>query len=60
MSRFTSALKTLVEIGGAMAEQQQKVNEMTNLLMQKTNGVNLDQAKKIAEVLVTQAEVTWK
>ena len=60
MGFFKNALNTSLEVAGAVAERQNKVNEMTNILMQKTNGVDVDQAKKIAAVLVDQAEVTWK
>lgn len=60
MGFFKNALTTTLEVADKFAERQNKINELTNILMQKTNGVDVDQARKIAAVLTDQAEITWK
>jgi hypothetical protein len=60
MSKFKNAMKTIGEVADAMVKNQKKVEDMTNILMQKTYGLELEQAKKVAHILVTQADVTWK
>lgn len=53
-------LGALGEAAETFAMQEEKVNELTDKLMRKTYGLERDDVKKIARVLVTQAEVTWK
>jgi hypothetical protein len=44
----------------AYADYNHEVNQMTNELMQRTPGLDLDAAKQVARTLVNRAEVTWK
>lgn len=60
MGKFKNALSFAGEVASKYADQQHEVNELANKLVNKTYGVDYDQAKKIAQVLITQAEVTWK
>ncbi len=53
-------MKTLGKVVNTMAENHQREEEMINELMKRTYGVDREQARKIAHVLLTQAEVTWK
>lgn len=60
MDKLKSAMKTLGKVANTMAENHQREEEMINELMKRTYGVDREQARKIAHVLLTQAEVTWK
>ena len=60
MGKIKNAAKTLGEIADAWADNNRKVEDMTDLLMKRTYGVERDQDRKIAAVLVHQAEITWK
>jgi hypothetical protein len=60
MKRISNALKTLGEVGHALNVRSQKVDRMTTELIRRGYGIDLTQARKIAAILVDQAEVTWK
>lgn len=56
-----SALTATGQVINAIAEDNRKVEEMANCLMQRTPGLDLTQAKLVARTLVMQAEtLTWK
>jgi hypothetical protein len=56
-----SALNATGEVILAVSEYNRKVEEMANLLMQKTPGLELTQAKLVAKTLVDKAEeINWK
>ena len=57
----SSALNTTAPVINAIAEENRKIDEMANCLMQRTPGLELTQAKLVARTLVMQAEtLTWK
>lgn len=60
MGKFKSAMRTFGQVVDAMYERDQKVKELTQKLLNKTYGVDYDQAEKIARVLLDHAEITWK
>ena len=60
MGKFANGVKVLGEIVTEVNARQKEVNDLASKLVSKTYGVDFDQAKKIAHVLVTQAEITWK
>lgn len=55
-----NALSFMAEVGNAYVDRDKKVSELASTLVNKTYGVDYDQAKKIAAVLIDQAEITWK
>ena len=56
-----SALNATASVINNIAEENRKVDEMANCLMQRTPGLDLTQAKLVAKTLVNQAEtLTWK
>lgn len=60
MNKFKSAMKIVGKVLDTAIEDQKKINDMTDILMQKSWGVEREQAKKIARVLIQEADVTWK
>ena len=71
MDKFKSALKatgraagtaltTTASVISAVAENNREIEEMANVLMQKTPGLELTQAKLVARTLVNKAEdIKW-
>lgn len=56
-----SALEATAAALNAIAEDNRKVEEMANVLMQKTPDLELTQAKLVARTLVMKAEeIVWK
>jgi uncharacterized protein len=60
MSKIKNGFRILGEIASAYGEHQMKVDTMTNDIMSRTYNVDPAEARKIAEMLVNRAEVTWK
>lgn len=60
MKRIKNTLRYIGEMAEVYAKQEQQVKELTYKLMSKTHGLEADQAEKVARVLVSQAELTWK
>lgn len=60
MNKFKSALKFTGSMLDNMYEQNLKVKEMTQQIMNRSYGVEYAEAEKIARVLVNHAEVNWK
>lgn len=60
MGKIKNAFDFAGKVLDAKMENDKKVRELTQKLLNKTYGVEYDQAEKIARVLVTQAEITWK
>jgi hypothetical protein len=58
--RIKKALSFTGDVLNAMGETNARVNDMTNEIMRRSYGVDADQARKVAQVLVHHAEVTWK
>ena len=56
-----ATLNATASVINNIAEENRKVDEMANCLMQRTPGLDLTQAKLVARTLVMQAEtLTWK
>lgn len=61
MGKFMNALSTAGKAIEAYADYNQEVRTLTNELMRRTYGLDLDQAEKVARTLINEAnEVTWK
>lgn len=58
--RLKSAAKFMGELAEAYVDNNKAVDEMTAMLHSKTYGLDPETTKKIAQTLVSQAEVTWK
>jgi hypothetical protein len=58
--KFKNAMKTAGRVLDAYAERDKKVKDLAKTLQFYTYGVDYDQARKIAEVLIDRAEITWK
>jgi hypothetical protein len=61
MGRMKSAFKIAGEVLVAKAEQDAQVKQLTQEILNKSYGVEYDQAEKIARVLISRAEpIVWK
>jgi hypothetical protein len=60
MGRFANVVNAFIDGAAELQAIDEKATELTYKFMSKTQGVDFDQAKAIATVLVTQADVTWK
>lgn len=60
MSKFKNAMSTLGKVADRMIDRSQEIDKMTNELMRRGYGIELASAKKIATILIDQADVTWK
>ena len=60
MGKFAKVANAFMEWSADVAAYDAKVNELTYKLMSRTQGVEFDQAKAIATVLINQTEITWK
>jgi hypothetical protein len=55
-----SAAKFVGDLAEAYVENNKEVTEMTAKLHSMTHGLDPETTKKIAQTLVSHAEVTWK
>ena len=60
MGKFAKVATAFLDWSAEVAAHDAKVNELTYKLMSRTQGVEFDQAKAIATVLINQTEITWK
>ena len=60
MGKFKDTMKFIGDTASAWSEHENKVNELTDELMKRTYNADREDVKKVARVLITQAEVTWK
>lgn len=60
MGKIMNALDAVGKAIEHSAELNRRIDKMTSELITRDRTLDLTEARKVARILVTQAEVTWK
>lgn len=60
MGAFKDIAKTVGDVMDKQYERNKKIDEMTRQIVKRGYDLDPIEARKIAKILVTHAEVTWK
>lgn len=60
MGKIKNAFSLMADVAVAYGEREDKIRELTKILMTKTRDADYESVYKVATVLVDQAEINWK